>query len=85
MSAPEPVEYVVARIRERLAADGRAAELGIAVTVHGGRIFLDGCVHADEHRDAIVAVASEVAGGYEICSDLTVCEPTDGAPEERLA
>jgi hypothetical protein len=80
----EPAEYVVAHIRDRLASDGDIAELGVGVTVHGERVFLDGSVHSVEHRDAIVAAAREVAAGYEICADIIVCEPADGGPEERL-
>jgi hypothetical protein len=80
----EPAEYVIAHIRERLAADGDVAELGVGVTIHGDRVFLDGAVYSEEHREAIVAAAREVAAGYEICADITVSEPADGAPEERL-
>jgi hypothetical protein len=80
----EPAEYLVAHIRERLAADGDVAELGVGVTVHGDRVFLDGVAYSEEHRDAIVAAAREVASGYEICADITVSEPADAGPEERL-
>ncbi|MGH9246979.1 MAG: nucleotidyltransferase [Acidimicrobiales bacterium] len=80
----EPVEYVTEHIRSRLAADARAAELGITVNIHGRRIFLEGVVHNPQHRDAVVAVAREAAPEYEICPDLAVVEPADGAPEEEL-
>jgi hypothetical protein len=84
MTRNEPVEYVVEHVRERLASDPRVAELGVHVSVHGQRLFLDGVVHSPDHRDAIVAVAREVAPDYEICADVAVTEPADGAPEEEL-
>ena len=44
MSAPSPdpgaPQYVVARLRERLAADPRTAELAVDVRVHGGDVGL---------------------------------------------
>jgi osmotically-inducible protein OsmY len=87
-AATEPDEYLVAHIRDRLAAGPGAAadvaELGVAVSVHGGRVFLDGVVSSEEQRDAVVAAAREVAGGREVCADITVCEPSAAAPEERL-
>jgi osmotically-inducible protein OsmY len=80
----EPAEYLVEHIRARLADDPGVAELGIAVAVHGQRVFLNGCIHTDEHRDAIVAVARKVAAGYEVHDDLTVCTPLEPPGEELL-
>jgi hypothetical protein len=80
----EPAEYLVEHIRARLADDPSVAELGIAVAVHGQRVFLNGCINTPEHRDAIVAAAEQVAEGYEVLADLTVCAPVEPPGEEAL-
>jgi BON domain len=81
----EPSEYLTERIRARLADAPSVAELGIVVTLHGGRVFLNGCVHTPEHRDAIVAVAREVAAGFEVCPELDICPPVEPPAAESLS
>jgi hypothetical protein len=80
----EPYEYVTERIRTRLADAHSVAELGITVTLHGGRVFLNGCVHSPEHRDAIIDVARRAAEGFEVCPELDICPPAEPSSAESL-
>jgi osmotically-inducible protein OsmY len=78
-TTPEPKHYLVSRIREALACDGRVSELEIDITVVGGRIFLEGEVATENRRRAIAEVAREAAPGYEIVNEVDVT--TLGSPE----
>ncbi|HEX2041876.1 MAG TPA: BON domain-containing protein [Acidimicrobiales bacterium] len=72
--------YVAERVRTALAADPRAGELGIAVTVEEGRLVLTGEVATAERRAAVEAVAREQAPGSDIdnrVSALVLGEPGD--------
>lgn len=81
----QPPEYVVAHVQEALATDTRVAELGIGVSVAGGRLFLTGTVSSDEQRDRAGDLAVEVAGDLEVCNDLEVAQLGGPGVPERLA
>lgn len=57
---------LVARVREAIAADPRAAELDVHATVAGRKVFLTGNVSTPERRDAVVRVAQEALPGHEV-------------------
>lgn len=82
----EPATYVLAHVREGLAADGRVTELGIEVEVVDARrtVVLMGTVGDATVRDAAAEVAAERAPGWEVRNDLEVLDlhapPT--APEQ---
>jgi osmotically-inducible protein OsmY len=86
---PLPTPYLVGHIQDALATDGRARELGVDVTVAGGRVVLNGTVATEAQREAIGEVAGEVvaehAGGHEVVNELTVMSHDEGGSVEELA
>jgi osmotically-inducible protein OsmY len=82
---PEPVEYVVERVREAVARSD-AHELGVTVQVAGGRLLLTGTASSAPQRDAITTVVELVAPGYEVVNELCVAPatPPPAGEVERL-
>jgi osmotically-inducible protein OsmY len=76
--------YVVAHVREALAADGRVAELGIDVERTGDALVLLGRVASAGRREAAAVVAAEQAPGFRIVNELDVVEAVapPGPPEQ---
>ena len=72
------------RVREALAQDPRASELGITVCISGTRLFLEGTVNTAAHREAVVAVARQAAPEFDIADDLDVVELDHGCGHEEL-
>jgi hypothetical protein len=80
---PEPVEYVVERVREAV-AQADTHELGVTVQVAGGRLLLTGTASSEPHRDAITRVVEQAAPGYDVVNELGVAPaapPSDGEVE----
>ena len=86
---PLPTPYLVGHIQDALATDSRARELGVDVTVAGGRVVLNGTVATEAQREAIGEVAGEVvadhAAGHEVVNELTVMSHDEGGSVEELA
>jgi osmotically-inducible protein OsmY len=80
----EPPQYVVQRVRDALARDGRVAELDVRVRVLGRRIYLQGSVTTPERRAAAIAVTREVVPDGEVFDELTVVGVEDPIDEEHL-
>jgi osmotically-inducible protein OsmY len=57
---PEPIKYIVARIRQALAEDERTNLLDLSVNIVGGKVFLIGQVDSSDRRRAAEEVAREV-------------------------
>ncbi len=74
-----PAPYTVEQVRQALAQDPRTNELGVQIAFVGERLHLSGAAASAEHRDAILAVAREVAPGCELVDDVTVNDLTEGA------
>jgi osmotically-inducible protein OsmY len=83
--ADEPDAYLVERIREALAHDPRVSELGICVTVAGGKILLSGEVATPERKAAATEVAEPLAEGRAVHNALAVSALTEPADREWLA
>ena len=83
--SPEPSGYLGERVRRALAADPRVAELGIAVSVVGGRVFLSGTVPTPQRQQAISAVVAEILPGYDIHNDVSVTPVAPDSQTEMLA
>ena len=81
----EPKQYLVERVRDALAHDGRVAELDVHVRVLGPRVYLQGSVSTVARRDAATAVAREVVPDREICNEMTVVGFEEPGVEEHLA
>jgi hypothetical protein len=71
---PQPRHDLVARVREAVASDPRAAELDVHVTVAGRKIFLTGSVATPERREAVATVAQEALPGHEVENLIQVVE-----------
>ena len=67
----EPVEYLVAHVRDALLADARLSEQAVEVVAVSGRIVLRGELATPERREAALAVARELAGDV-VVDDLCV-------------
>jgi osmotically-inducible protein OsmY len=85
---PMPAAYLVQHIQDALAADGRARELGVDVTVAGDRLVLTGTVTTTALREAIAVVAAEVAAehapGHRVVNELSVVSTDEGGAVEEL-
>jgi osmotically-inducible protein OsmY len=68
----EPVEYLVERVRETIATDADAHELGVGVQAAGGRLLLTGTTASDDQRRAIGELANQVAPDFDVINDVDV-------------
>ena len=82
MPDTEPVEYLVAHVRDALLADARLSEQAVEVVAVSGRIVLRGELATPERREAALAVARELAG--EVVDDLCVTSLAPPAEAEDL-
>ncbi len=80
----EPVEYLVERVRETIATDADAHELGVAVQAAGGRLLLTGTTASDDQRRAIGQLANQVAPDYDVVNDVDVTPLTPPDTVEQL-
>ena len=81
MPRQEPVQYVVARIREVLAEDDRTNVLDVQVRIAAGKIFLIGEVPSHELRRSAEEAVREIAPAeMPIINELWVADYT-GRPE----
>jgi osmotically-inducible protein OsmY len=80
----EPPQYVASRIREALAEDERTAELAVRVQVRGNRVYLQGEITGEPHRQRVLEVVREVAPALEIHDELSVVGTAEPVGEERL-
>ncbi|MDQ3985450.1 MAG: BON domain-containing protein [Actinomycetota bacterium] len=80
----EPEDYLVARAKEALAADPRTGELGIEVSVSGGRVLISGVVTTEERKRAIAEVVREAVPDREIFDATTVEKMAPPGHEENL-
>lgn len=71
--------YLAKSIEETIGGDERTAELGVRVDVRSGRVFLHGTVATQQRKDAVSAVATELAPQHELVNDITVNDPGETA------
>jgi osmotically-inducible protein OsmY len=79
-----PAEYLIEHVREALAADPRVNELGLQVAVRSGKVFVSGVVSTTERHDAVAAVVSERAPGWDVHNGTTVAPFTEPLEAEPL-
>ena len=74
--------YLVGRLEEAFAREG---ETDVHARVDAGHLVVTGNVLTEERRDAVAAIAHELAGDLAVDDHVTVlhCREPDG--EERLA
>jgi hypothetical protein len=79
-TAGQPTQYLVAKIRDRLAHDDRVAALDIGVRVIGNEVFLTGSVATDARRRSCESVVQELLPDHTVRSQLVLLD--QGAPSE---
>ena len=84
MTETQPA-YLVARVREALAADDRTTEQGVRVKVRNDEIYLDGAVADAERQAAIRDVVAETAPGMRLHDDTHVVSCDAPATTEELS
>ena len=80
-TSSESKHYVVQKVREALAHDGRTNELDVTVSVSGEKVFITGTAPTAARRDAIGIVACETLPNHDVHNHVIVYEigePTDG-------
>ncbi len=65
-------DYDAERLRDELARDERVSELGIEVSISGGKAFLSGRVSSAERKEAVREVARKVLPHCTVVNDVTV-------------
>jgi hypothetical protein len=81
----ESRHYIVQRVREALAHDGRTNELDLTISVNGDKIFITGTVPTPERREAIGIVAREVLPEHEVHNHVALYETTEPTDREALS
>ena len=73
MTGSSPTDpYLAEHIRTAFAQDPRVNELGLTVTVVGGRVFVTGTVPTVERREGVATVIAEQFPELELHNDVTV-------------
>ncbi|MFD6192847.1 BON domain-containing protein [Streptomyces sp. NPDC060275] len=80
---PENVEYRVAHLQDRLAAE-ELGELGVRAEIRAGAIALTGTVPSAQCRETVLRVAREELAGLTVHTDLVVAETTRPDHAEEL-
>lgn len=77
-------EYLIEKVRERLATDDRVAELELQVSVAGDRLVVSGTVPTEERRAAVAEVAREAAPDHRVVNETEVLDRGAAPREEEL-
>jgi hypothetical protein len=76
--------YDLREIERALAEDDGTAELGIRLSVHGGRLFVRGDVASDERRHAVLDSITRHCPGADVVDELTTsADGLGSAPGHR--
>jgi BON domain len=80
---PEPIQYLVQRLRRAIEQDPRTAELGVQVKVRGAVVFLTGEVVTQQRCEQIAQVVAETAPELTVHNDVQVvpAKTPDGREE----
>jgi hypothetical protein len=79
----ENVEYRVAHLRDRLAAE-ELGELGVRAEVRAGAVAVTGTVPSARCRDTLLRVVGEELAGLTVHSDIVVAETARPDRAEEL-
>lgn len=79
----ENVEYRVAHLRDRLAAE-ELGELGVRAEVRAGAVVVSGTVPSAQCRETLLRVVDEVLAGLTVHSDVVVAETAGPDRAEEL-
>jgi hypothetical protein len=81
---PEPVEYLVERVRDAIATGADTHELGIGVQVAGNRLLLTGSASSEPQLEAITTIAEQLAPDHEVVNEVCVTPTSPPAEVEQL-
>ncbi|MFJ9673570.1 BON domain-containing protein [Streptomyces sp. NPDC101221] len=81
--SPENVEYRVAHLQERLAAE-ELGELGVRAEIRAGAVAVTGTVPSARCRETVLRVAREELAGLTVHTDVVVAETTSPDHAEEL-
>jgi hypothetical protein len=76
--------YLAERVRVALATDARCGVLGLIVRFASGRIFISGAVPTTECREAVAAVAAEIAGTIAVMNETTLTAGLEPGVEHEV-
>jgi hypothetical protein len=79
----ENVEYRVAHLHERLAAE-ELGELGVRAEVRAGSVVVTGTVPSAECRETVLRTVREELAGLSVHTDVVVAEPASPDHAEDL-
>ncbi|MFI0508657.1 hypothetical protein RKD19_000737 [Streptomyces canus] len=92
-SAPEPnavgeageanIEYRVAHLRDRLAAE-ELGELGVRAEVRAGAVVVSGTVPSAQCRETVLRTVGEELAGLSVHTDVVVAETATPDHAEEL-
>lgn len=82
--APENVEYRVAHLRERLAAE-ELGELGVRLEVRGQAVLVTGTVPSTGCREVLLRTVREELAGLAVHCDVVVAENATPDHAEELS
>ncbi|MFB7084521.1 BON domain-containing protein [Streptomyces sp. NPDC056296] len=82
-AAAENVEYRVAHLHDRLAAE-ELGELGVRAEIRAGAIVLTGTVPSAQCRETLLRVAHEELAGLTVHTDVVVAETAGPDHAEEL-
>ena len=77
-------QYLVGKLQEALAVDGRVNALDIRINIAHGRVHLTGEVPTEERRAAVQRIAEEVLPDLDVRNDITVLELVHAGKPEAL-
>ncbi|MEU3684807.1 MULTISPECIES: BON domain-containing protein [unclassified Streptomyces] len=80
---PENVEYRVAHLQERLAAE-ELGELGVRAEIRAGAVAVTGTVPSARCRETVLRVACEELAGLTVHTDVVVAETSSPDHAEEL-
>ncbi|CAL9661172.1 BON domain-containing protein [Streptomyces sp. enrichment culture] len=80
---PENVEYRVAHLQERLAAE-ELGELGVRAEIRAGAVAVTGTVPSARCRETVLRVAREELAGLTVHTDVVVAETSSPDHAEEL-
>ncbi|MFF5256006.1 BON domain-containing protein [Streptomyces leeuwenhoekii] len=81
--AAENVDYRIAHLRDRLAAE-ELGELGVRAEVRSGAVAVTGTVPSAQCRETLLRIVHEELAGLTVHSDIVVAETTRPDHAEEL-
>jgi hypothetical protein len=80
----ENVEYRVAHLRDRLAAE-ELGELGVRAEIRAGAVVVTGTVPSAQCRETLLRTVDEALAGLAVHTDVVVAENTSPNHAEELS